>query len=240
MHFYLKRMGENAYFSFKESNHVGTFVHKVLSDFAISVKRKTLFEEKSNDFIQDSLYRSFKNVSFSSKYKVDFAKAWRYIEMVGAYFHSFAFGKNEEEIRNMFLLSEVSFKISLEDAIIGGKFDLLMKDNKSVRIVDYKTRGSDIEIDGIQIALYKLAVEHIYRLKVIPIIVYIGDEEIKEERLNEAEYCEIIGQIRNIIKNMIDYMNRNKIPEFTRDTETCYHCSLNYNCRKIVEEVFNE
>ena len=239
MHFYLKRIGKNVYFSFKESNHIGTFVHKVLSDFAISVKTVKLFEDKNKDLIEKALYESFQKASFASKNRtINYEKAWRYIESAGAYFQSFALGKTREEIQSIFLLSEKPFRIHMNNTIISGKFDLMMNVNGNIRIIDYKTRGSDIETDGIQIALYKFAVEQLYGIKVDPAVVYIEDGSIKEEKFTEKEFKEIMSEVKAIVKDMISYLKREKVPFITADKEVCKHCNLNYNCEKIVEEVF--
>lgn len=240
-HFYLKKIGVNAYFSFPKNRNIGTFVHKVLSHFANSVKTETLFTENQKEsFIEYKLYESFKAVSFTTKYRVDYAKAWKYIESTGAYFKMLCGDKSEEYVREMLLLSEEPFKISIENAIIRGKFDLLMKTDNNIRIIDYKTRSENIEIDAIQIALYKFAVEELYGIKVKPVVVYIEEGGIKEEEFTDAEFREILKQTKSIVREMKLYMSGEKIPPKSMDREVCTHCNLAYNCKKIREEVFNE
>ena len=241
MHFYIRRLGKSAHFLYNNSSGIGTFVHKVLSDFAISMKERRFFDiGYDSDFIEKSLFNSFQKISFSSKQNINYEKAWQYIKTVGAYFQYLSQGKSKEEVEDMFMFSEKSFKINLNNSIISGKFDLLIKLGREIRIVDYKTRQSNIEIDGIQIALYKYAVEKLYKIKVNPVVIYIEDECLKEGKFKEEEYSEIILAIQNTVKDMASYLKKEKIPPTTIDNEICTHCSINYNCKRIIREVFNE
>ncbi len=236
MHFYLRRIGKNAFFYYAGSENLGTFVHIVLSHFAKSLKKQKLFLQ--NPSLDSLMAESFRNVSFSWHGNVDFEKAWKYIESISTYFDFITKGKSLNEISDMFICSEKAFKVSLEGANITGKFDILLKEENTFKIIDYKTRRSEIDFDGIQIAMYKYAVEKLFNKKAIPLIISISDGEIYTEKFTDTEYNELINIARSKIQEMKKIVDGSIVPEHSPDKEICRHCSMRYNCKTFFKEVF--
>ncbi len=233
--FYFKRKGINAYFRYGNV-HIGSFVHNVLSVFAKEIAKPDLFEDKREGFIEKKLYRSFLSVSLTKHYNVDFGEGWKYLKSIGAYFENLAYEKSISEIREMFLLSEESFLVKLAGAFISGRFDLLLDTGNSIRIIDYKTRGKEIDIDAVQIALYRYAVEKVYRKKVSPYVLYIGDREISEECFSDEEYVELMKQIKKEVKDMENFLEGNKVPIPTPEKALCKYCSIQYQCEGLIKK----
>lgn len=235
--FYFRRKGINAYFRYGNT-HIGSFVHNVLSVFAKEIEKPDLFNEKRESYMERKLYQAFLSVSISKHYNVDFEEGWRYLKAIGAYFEDLAYKKSIPEIKEMFLLSEESFLVKLSGAYISGRFDLLLDTENDIRIIDYKTRGKEIDIDAVQIALYRYAVEKIYKKKVSPYVLYIGDGEISEEYFSDGEYIEFMKQINKEIRDMIDFLGGNKIPIPTPEKSLCKYCSIQYQCEELIKKYF--
>ncbi len=240
LQFYFSRKGIVAHFYYNGKN-VGSFVHKVLAEFSSLLITHTLFESKSSpNVIEDWIYRSFYNVAMKSKsYRTNLEDTWRYIKSIGVYFEDITRGKDISEIRDMFILSERSFSMDFFGTHICGRFDLLMHDGDKIRIVDYKTRDKDPEIDAVQIALYKYAVKQITGVDAEPTLLYILDGELKEEVFTEKEYSLVILGIRREIEDMKDFLSGKKIPERTIDKTLCNHCSLRTSCRVLCKKFFD-
>ncbi len=238
MYFFLKRKGKNVFFRHPGNEHLGTFVHLVLSRFANSLKKETLFPD--NFSVESAMMKSFKTVAFSWKEKINFEKAWHHIEAISAYFEFITEGKSRNEIAKMFVYSEKLLTTRIEGANITGKFDILLKDGDSFKIIDYKTRKSEIDFDGIQITIYKYAVEKLFNKKATPLIISIFDGEIRTEKFTETEYKELINAVRAKIREMKQLVSEKIIPKRTAEKEICKHCSIRYNCNKVIKEVLNE
>ncbi len=236
MHFFLKRKGKNAFFYYPGNENLGTFVHLVLSRFAKFVKKRTLFSQDLT--IDTTMKKIFMEVSFSWHGNTDFEKAWQYIEPVLAYFDFITKGKSPDEIADMFVFSEKSFTVDMENTNVTGKFDILLKDGDTFKIIDYKTRKSEIDFDGIQIAIYKYAVEKTFDKKAVPLIISISDGEVYTEKFTEEEYGELIKAVHAKIREMKQIISGEIIPERTAEKEICRHCSMRYSCETFFKEVF--
>ncbi len=239
LQFYFSRKGIVAHFYYGGKS-VGSFVHKVLSEFANLLVTHTLFESENElNLVENTLYRSFYNVAIKSKsYRTNLEDAWQYIKSIGAYFEGITVGKSTSEIRDMFILSERSFSVNFFGTQICGRFDLLLRDERKIRIVDYKTRDRDPEVDAVQIALYKYAVKQITGVDAEPVLLYILDGELKEEVFTEEEYSLVISGIRKQIKDMKDFLSGRKVPERTVDRTLCNHCSLKTSCKVLRKKFF--
>jgi len=240
LQFYFSRKGIVAHF-FYNGRNVGSFVHKVLSEFANLLVTHTLFEEEnSSNIIEDTLYRSFYNVAMKSKNsRTNLEDAWQYIKSIGVYFEDITRGKDISEIRDMFILSERSFSVDFFGTQICGRFDLLMHDGDKIRIIDYKTRDKDTDIDAVQIALYKYAVKKITGAEAEPVLLYILDGELKEDVFTESEYSLVISGIRREIEDMKDFLYGRRIPERAVDRSLCNHCSLRASCKVLYKKFFD-
>ena len=240
LQFYFSRKGIVAHFYYGGKN-VGSFVHKVLSEFANLLVTHTLFESNSDsNIVEDTLYRSFYNIAMKSKsYRTNLEDAWQYIKSIGVYFEDITRGKDVSEIRDMFILSERSFSVDFFGTQICGRFDLLMHDGDKIRIIDYKTRDKDAEIDAVQIALYKYAVKQITGVDAEPALLYILDGELKEEVFTEREYSFVISGIRREIEDMKEFLSGKKVPERTVDKSLCSHCSLRSSCKVLRKKFFD-
>ena len=237
LQFYFRKKGIKAYFRYGNV-HIGSFVHNVLSVFAKEIEKPTLFNERREGYIERKLYQAFLSVSISKHYNVDFEEGWRYLKSIGAYFENLAYKKSIPEIKEMFLLSEESFLIRLAGAYISGRFDLLLDIGNDIRIIDYKTRGKEIDIDAVQIAIYRYAVEKIYKKRASPYVLYIGDGEMSEEYFSDEEYIELMKQINKEIMDMKDFLEGNKIPLPTPERSLCRYCSIQYHCEELIKKFF--
>ncbi len=237
IHFCLRKHGIKAYFYYGSDSGIGTFVHSVLSEFAHQMGKNTLFGKETD--ISKTMNESFRKVFLSTKADIDFEEAYEYIKSAAAYFGFKTEGKTKSEIREMFVYSEKPFSVHLEGIKINGKFDILLKTGSTFEIIDYKTRRSEIDLDGIQIALYKYAVKNVFNADALPVILTIEKGAVSKETLDEEEYEKIIGAVRAKVREMKEIFSGEKLPKFAPDKEICKHCSVRYNCKRLFKEVCN-
>jgi CRISPR/Cas system-associated exonuclease Cas4 (RecB family) len=236
LQFYFSKKSIVAHFYFS-GNNLGSFVHKVLSTFAKNIGTYPLFESGKN-IVEEALYKSFYEVATSRKYKTNLEIAWQHIKPISIYFETIAQNRTTDEIRSMFILSEQPFTVNFYGTNICGRFDILLHDGEKIRIIDYKTRDREIEIDAVQIALYKYAVEKITGLRPEPAIIYVLDGEVKEEVFTEEEYKMLLKRIAAEISDMKLFLSGKKIPKKTPDRSLCKHCSLRNSCSALYEKFF--
>ncbi len=243
MHFYLKKKGFNVNFYYGSSN-VGTLVHKVLDRFAKDFMEPSLFTamvstdnlSSLDKFIVEKLYsilyyeaKEAKNINKSHEHRklnADFELAWKQLEAMAVYFLEYFLGRSSEEITNAFMYSEKHFELPIIDSvIISGKFDLLMKVQDSIKLIDYKTRSEDIENDIIQLTLYKLGIERSIKKSVTPSVLYISKSEVQEISFSDEEVEEVLKQIKLKVAEMIDCLEGKRKPIRMSEPKVCQYCS---------------
>lgn len=154
----------------KKSINIGKITHKILeflpnlskdSAEAVKIAQKYLKNQNINDKHQEITIRNIKNIVKNPNFNFLFNKEYR---------------------------SEVAISAKIDGKIISGQIDLLILDQSSVTIIDYKTnlnKNSDIYQE--QLNLYSQIIANIYpNKKIITAIIWTYHGEI--EILNYSNY----------------------------------------------------
>uniref|UniRef100_A0A7C4XZD3 PD-(D/E)XK nuclease family protein n=1 Tax=Caldisericum exile TaxID=693075 RepID=A0A7C4XZD3_9BACT len=225
----LKLKGHKVNFRYENPPYTGILFHKVINKFAKSLE-KSLFNEinlKDADlqtFIKDRLYEIFiQEIGKDRKSSLDIV--WNYLEDFSVLLFTLLKNGNDNLIE-MFLQEEFSFEFELmENVMIHGRYDVLLKSGNKIKIIDYKTRKEDFERDTFQIALYYEAVKKTFGIKPEPVVMYFENGKISGETYTREEIEITLEVIKNLIAEFINEFEKGTVKP-TQNKDICKYCNM--------------
>jgi CRISPR/Cas system-associated exonuclease Cas4 (RecB family) len=234
MQVYLRKKGVKAHFRYNYNYYIGTLVHEVLAEFVSFAKAPTLFEVSLDYSNQDTLYRCVEKQLYrmliskmekSSYSKSYFDVAWEYLKVMANYFTNLAF-KNNVSFAEIFLFAEEPFSFNVTDSItIRGRFDLLVSDRNTLKLIDYKTKKEDFENDIIQVSLYAKGLEATTGKSVEPILLYIASNGLREMHFAKDEVDLTYKQVEKELLDFEKAMNGEKEARRAYNYSLCKQCT---------------
>jgi len=225
----LKRKGYKVNFGYKNPPYTGILFHNVINKFAKSLEN-SLFDETNIKgenllaLIKDRLYQIFiQEIEKDRKSSLDVV--WNYLEDFSVLLFT-SLENSNDNLREIFLQSERPFKFKLMDNVmIYGRYDVLLKSGNKVKIIDYKTRNEDFERDTFQIALYYEAVKKTFGIEPEPVVMYFDNGKILTETYTREEIEITLEVIKNLVNEFITEFEKSEIKP-TQNRDTCKQCNM--------------